>query len=91
MRHTVEGILSEARNRGEIRPDVDLEAATRVINALLITTGDTELFPYLNNYTQMYDANMPFERVVQASVDLILHGIASPPIRDAIPPERKQP
>lgn len=77
MRHTVEAMLLAARERGEIRPDVDLEAAARVVNSLLITLGDSEIYPYLNNYFQVSDADMPFDRVLDAAAQLICDGLGS--------------
>ncbi len=75
MRGTVEGILTQAVARGEIRPDVDFEATVRVINALMIAVGDALLFPFINDYFQVTDADMLQERVVDAMVKMILNGI----------------
>jgi len=75
MRTTMSTILSQAVARGEIRPDVDLEAATRVVNTLMIAVGDAQLFPELNTYFQVCDENMPLERVLDTLIELLLHGI----------------
>ncbi len=75
MRGTVEGILTQAVERGEIRPDVDFDATVRVINALMIAVGDALLFSFINDYFQVTDADMPQERVVDAMVEMILNGI----------------
>ncbi len=77
MRHMVSDILAAAQARGELRPDVDLEALTRVIHALMIAVGDAQLLPYLNTYFQVVDAEMPPERLLEGLLDLVLHGIAS--------------
>ncbi len=75
MRAVVESILIQARERGEIRSDVDFEATIRVINTLMIAVGDALLFPFINDYFQITDAAMPQERVVDAMVEMILNGI----------------
>ncbi len=68
-------MLAQAVARGEVRQDVDLEATARLINATLIAVGDSQLLPYLNRYLRVSDEEVPFERVVEALLDLILGGI----------------
>lgn len=75
MRETMQAILTQAKARGEIRDDVDIEAAARVMNALMIVIGDSQLLPYLNTYFQVSDEAVSPERLVEALFDLILHGI----------------
>jgi AcrR family transcriptional regulator len=75
MLKMVHDILEAAVRRGEIRPEVDLEASTRLVNALTIAASDSLLLPYLNNYFQVHDASMPEERMTEALLDLILKGI----------------
>jgi TetR/AcrR family transcriptional regulator len=75
MRETVREILAQAAARGEVRADVDLEAAARVVNALLIAVGDSQLLPYLNTYFQVMDKEMSPERILEATLALILQGI----------------
>ncbi|MBN1178673.1 MAG: TetR/AcrR family transcriptional regulator [Anaerolineae bacterium] len=75
MRETLHDILAQAAARGEIRDDVDLEAAARVIYAAMVAAGDGQLLPYLNAYFQVNDEDMPPERTANALIDLILHGI----------------
>ncbi len=70
-------ILAQAAARGEIRPQVDLEAATRLVYGLSIVVGDSQLLPYLNNYFQIVDSAMPPERILSAMLDLVLNGIAN--------------
>jgi AcrR family transcriptional regulator len=77
LREMVSEMLAQAAARGEIRPEVDLEAATRLIYGLSITVGDSQLLPYLNNYFQIIDPAMPPERILAAMLDLILNGIAT--------------
>jgi AcrR family transcriptional regulator len=76
MRTMVVDILTQAAARGEIRPDVDLEATARVVNALMIAAGDSQLFPYLNVYFQITNDEIAFEYVVDVLVDLVMRGIA---------------
>jgi len=75
MRETVREILTQAAARGEVRADVDLEAAARVVNALLIAVGDSQLLPYLNTYFQVMDKEISPERILEAALALILQGI----------------
>ncbi len=77
MRETMQEILAQAQARGEIRKDVDIEATVRVINALIIAVGDSQLLPYLNNYFQVTDKKIRLERVSNALLELIQHGIAA--------------
>ena len=72
MREITHDILTQAAERGEIRADVDLEATARVINALMIAIGDAQLLPYLNTYFQVTDKKMPPERVLEATLELVL-------------------
>ena len=75
MRHTIGLILAAAVDRGELRPDLDLAATTRIIHALTIAVGDVQLLPYLNTYLQVLDDAVPAERVLEAAIDLALNGI----------------
>jgi AcrR family transcriptional regulator len=75
MRHIMHGMLTRALERGEIRPDIDLEATARVVNALMITVGDSQIMPYLNTYFQVTDEEVSPERLLDALLDFILHGI----------------
>lgn len=77
MREMVHDILTQAAARGEIREEVDLEATTRVVNALMIAVGDSQLLPYLNVYLQVNDEDVPPERTLEALVTLVLRGIGS--------------
>jgi AcrR family transcriptional regulator len=81
MREIVHEMLAQAAQRGEIRPDVDVDAAARVINALLIAVGDSQLLPYLNNYFQVTEPEMPPARVLDALIALVLDGIG--PLKSA--------
>jgi TetR/AcrR family transcriptional regulator len=75
LRDIMRDMLAAAVKRGEVREDVDLDAATRIVNALMLAVGDSQLLPYLNNYFQVNDADMPLERLLNAMMELILRGI----------------
>jgi AcrR family transcriptional regulator len=75
MRAIVHDLLAKGLERGEVRSDIDLEAATRAVNAALIAIGDSQLLPYLNNYFQVTDRKVSSQRVTDALVALILRGI----------------
>lgn len=68
-------LMKAAHERGELRPDLDVEASARLVNALMITAGDSQLLPYLNNYFQMTSEDMPFDHLLTALVDFIMSGI----------------
>jgi AcrR family transcriptional regulator len=76
MREMVEDMLRGAVQRGEVNPDMDLEATSRVVNALLIAVGDSQMLPHLNQYFQISDESISIERVVDGLMDLIMNGIA---------------
>ena len=77
LRQMVHDMLSEAAQRGEIRDDVDLGATERIIHALTIAVGDSQLLPYLNTYFQVSDSEVPPERSLEAMVSLIMEGIGT--------------
>jgi AcrR family transcriptional regulator len=77
LREMVRDILVHAAERGEIRDDVDLGATTRLIHALTIAVGDSQLLPYLNTYFQVVDEEVPPERTLEALIDLIMRGIGA--------------
>lgn len=70
-------ILAQAAQRGEIRDDVDLEAVTRLVHALTVVAGDSQLLPYLNTYFQVVSENVRPERMLQALTSLVLSGIGT--------------
>ena len=75
MRETTHVILTTARNRGELRPDLDLDAATRVVNAWIIALGDSQLMPYLNSYFQVSDETVTFERALEVALEMLEMGL----------------
>ena len=88
MRQTVRDMLAQAAARGEVRSDVDLEAAARVVNVLMIALGDAQLLPYLNTYYQAIDRDITPDRLLDAALDLILQGVA--PVKASIKTRRSR-
>ena len=76
MRKIAFEMLAGAIQRGEIRPDVDLEAASRLVNGLMIVVGDSQLFPYLNTYFQITDEKVPPEYILETLVPFILKALS---------------
>jgi len=76
LREIVREMLVEAQRRGEIRQDLDLDTAARIINTLLIAVGDSLLLPYLDTYYQLTNGEMPLDQLLDTLLDLILRGIA---------------
>jgi AcrR family transcriptional regulator len=76
MRQMMHRMLTRAVERGEIRADLNLEAVTRVINALMIAVGDSQIMPYLNIYFQVTDDEVPPNRLLDTLLDFILRGVA---------------
>ena len=76
MRETVREMLLAARERGELRADLDLEAAARAVNAWTIALGDSQLLPYLNTYFQVSDETIPFDRSLAAVIDILVRGLS---------------
>lgn len=74
LKGMMRAMLLAARERGEIRPEVDLEAATRLINTQIIALGDALLFPQLNAYYQLYDEEMSRERILNSLLDMLENG-----------------
>ena len=76
LRETVHDMLAQAQRRGEVRQDLDLDTAARIINTLMIAVGDSLLLPYLDTYYQLSDDEMPLDHLLDTLLDLILSGIA---------------
>ena len=75
LRDIVKEMLTQAVQRGEVRPDLDLEATSRILHALTIAVGDSQLLPYLNTYFQVYDGDHPTVEVTEAMIEMVLGGI----------------
>jgi AcrR family transcriptional regulator len=75
MQSAVRQLLEGAAARGELRAGLDLEATARVVNLLTIAAFDSQLLPYLDDYYQLVDDAVPFDRILDAALDLVLQGI----------------
>ncbi|MBN1139742.1 MAG: TetR/AcrR family transcriptional regulator [Anaerolineae bacterium] len=75
MLEMVRAMLVQAVASGEVREEIDLEATTRVIYALIVAIGDSQLLPYLNVYFQVTNDKVSLERVTKALMALLVHGI----------------
>jgi AcrR family transcriptional regulator len=75
MRRMIAAMLAAGAERGEVRPDVDLDRAARLVHALMIAAGDSQLLPYLNDYFQVVAPGETPETITAAVVDLILCGV----------------
>jgi AcrR family transcriptional regulator len=80
MRDAIHEMLLAAQSRGELRPDLDLEAAARAVNAWTIALGDSQLLPYLNTYFQVSDEAIPFDRSLAAAIDILVRGLSPDPL-----------
>lgn len=79
MRELMHDLFTQAVALGEIREGLDIEAASRLVNALMIVYGDSQLLPYLNIYFQVINESVSPERVSEALIALILNGIMDNP------------
>jgi TetR/AcrR family transcriptional regulator len=75
IREMTHEILLAAQARGELRPGIDIDAVTRVINSWIIPVADSQLFPYLNLYFQTSDENISFQRTLDAFLDILEQGL----------------
>jgi AcrR family transcriptional regulator len=76
MRELTRDLLAQAAARGEIRADVDLEAAARLVNVLALAVADSQLLPYLNTYFQVTDETVSGDRMTAAFVDFVLKAVS---------------
>jgi len=75
MRKITLAMLEGAVQRGEIRPDVDLETVSRLVNGLMIVVGDSQMLPYLNTYFQITDEKVSQEHILETLVPFILKAL----------------
>lgn len=71
----IRALLEAAIARGEVRPEIDLDATSRLLHALTIVTGDSQLLPGLNAYFQITGEEVTPEASLHALLDLVLNGI----------------
>lgn len=70
-------ILIAARERGEIRQDIDIEVAARLVNIEVIAIADAKLFPHLNEYYRLYDDTRTLEEILNSFYQLLETGYMS--------------
>jgi AcrR family transcriptional regulator len=75
LRDIIKEMLTQAIERGEVRPDIDLEATSRILHALTIAVGDSQLLPYLNTYFQVYEGDSPAAEATEAMIEMVMRGI----------------
>ncbi len=91
MRKFSETMLEAAHQRGELRPEIDVEVASRIVNVLMVAVTDALLLPGLNTYYQLYDSCHGPKRMLQAAVAFACRGL----LKDgesghAVPPQLEQ-
>jgi hypothetical protein len=74
MRDVVRALLERGVAQGELRAEVDLEAATGVLHALSIAIADSRLFPTLDAYMQLPTASGDPRDTLHAMLDPSLRG-----------------
>lgn len=77
MRQMVHSILEGAQARGELREDVDLDAAATIVHALTVVVSDTRLLPHLDAYFLVGRTSRALEGSLDAAITLIEHGIGA--------------
>jgi AcrR family transcriptional regulator len=77
LQRIIRGVIAAARDRGELRPDCDIERVMRIVNVLLIAVGDAALMVGLDEYYRLYDQTHKPEDMIPAAVDLIMRGVAA--------------
>ena len=75
MRKLTFEILEQAVQRGEIRSDVDLESASRLVNGLTIIVGDSQVLPYLNTYFQITDEKVSRNHILESLIAFIMKAL----------------
>jgi AcrR family transcriptional regulator len=84
MLAVVTAIFTVAQARGELRPGVDLDAAARLANTLLIAVADAALLPHLNRYYLLLGGDSPagdrrppeqVTAVLQQAVDFVISAV----------------
>jgi AcrR family transcriptional regulator len=71
MQDVVRRVFAAAAARGELRGGLDVEAAARLANVLLIAVGDARMMPRLDEYYRIADPGETTEAVVSRTVDFI--------------------
>ncbi len=75
MKGMIRALLEGALRRGELRADLDLEAAIRLVQVLTTAVGDAELVPHLNDYYLLVDADRSAPKMREETVEFIASAI----------------
>jgi AcrR family transcriptional regulator len=76
MQEVIRKMIAAAFSRGELREDIDVETAARLVNVGLIALGDAVLIPSLNDYYLLYDRKMKPKDLIPRYLDLLERGIS---------------
>lgn len=79
LRELLSALLAAAHERGELRPDVDLAVACRLVLVMTTAVIDAELLPYLDRYYLLFDEDHPPPLMQAATVDFIVAAIGRRP------------
>ncbi len=71
----IRAMLQAAQARGEVRLDIDLDRTARLVHALTIVAGDSQLLPYLNAYFLVLPPEGGAEQTLEALLDLVMKGL----------------
>lgn len=77
MRGVLRALLVGARDRGELRADLDVETALRLVHVVTVAVGDAQLIGHLDEYYLLFDAEHAPEAVVPQMVDLLVRAIGT--------------
>jgi AcrR family transcriptional regulator len=82
MQRMLRALLDGAQERGELRADLDLESALRLLHVVTVAVADAQLIPHLDDYYLLYDTERTFEATVPKIVDLLVRAIGADPTGD---------
>ncbi len=77
MRRVLRALLEGARERGELRTDVDVETALRLVHVVTVAAGDAQLLPHLDEYYRLFEPDRGPSVVVPQLVDLLIRAIGT--------------
>jgi AcrR family transcriptional regulator len=75
MQEVVRRAFAAAAARGELRDGLDVEAAARLANVLMIAVGDARMMPRLDEYYRLSEPGTTTEASVARTVDFICRSV----------------
>jgi AcrR family transcriptional regulator len=75
MQDIVRRVFAAAAARGELRAGLDVEAASRLANVLMIAVGDARMMPRLDEYYRICEPGERTEEIVARTVDFICRSV----------------